>query len=202
MKANYDSAWRRRALTGEKQAIRQLADDAIHPLYAFCFYRVGNDHAICEDVVQETMLIAITRLDRYDPARAEGDIFGWLTGLARNEIRRTLTKMKHTVSLEAMWRRMDQDLQRIFASIESQPFDDSLLQRDETRQMVNVAMSQLPAKHRQVLEAKYLIGQTVRDIALALNITEKAVESQLSRARVAFRQTFSALTHNLEIDRA
>jgi DNA-directed RNA polymerase specialized sigma24 family protein len=51
--------------------------------------------------------------------------------------------------------------------------------------------------YRETLEAKYVLGQSVRDIAAALEISEKAVESQLTRARKAFRATFLALTRNL-----
>ncbi len=59
--------------------------------------------------------------------------------------------------------------------------------------MVNATMAQLPAKYREALEAKYVAGKSVRDIAAALRISEKAVESQLTRARKAFRATFTAL---------
>jgi RNA polymerase sigma factor (sigma-70 family) len=71
--------------------------------------------------------------------------------------------------------------------------EDGLLGREETREMVNVTMSQLPPHYRQALEAKYVLGRSVREIAEALKTTEKAIESQLTRAREAFRVTFRAL---------
>ena len=58
-------------------------------------------------------------------------------------------------------------------------------------------MSQLPSQYRLALEAKYVAGKSVREIARALTMTEKGVESQLSRARRAFRETFLALAANL-----
>ena len=63
--------------------------------------------------------------------------------------------------------------------------------------MVNATMAQLPPHYRQTLEAKYLGGKRVRDLASQWGASEKAVESQLTRARKAFRATFLALTRNL-----
>ena len=43
-------------------------------------------------------------------------------------------------------------------------------------------------------------GRSVRDIAGLLSLSEKAVESLLTRAREAFRATFTAMTKNLEAE--
>jgi RNA polymerase sigma-70 factor (ECF subfamily) len=95
---------------------------------------------------------------------------------------------------------MDQELRSVYARLESEPFDDELLRREETREMVNATMSQLPSHYRDALEAKYVAGQSVRDIATAWNMTEKAIESRLTRARKAFRAAFLALARNLTLE--
>ena len=112
MRADFNADWHRRALAEDSAAVSQFARAALGPLYRFCFYRVGGDRHLCEEVVQETLLIAIGQLDRYDPERAAGNILGWLMGLARNEIRRTLA-VRQAKSLEALWERMDDDLMRV-----------------------------------------------------------------------------------------
>ena len=99
MAERFDASWRKQALAGEPAAIQSLADHVLRPLYSFCYYRVGCNPDLCEEVVQETLLAAIQRLDRYDPGRTEGVIFGWLTGLARNEIRRALGRSRTTVCI-------------------------------------------------------------------------------------------------------
>ena len=76
-------------------------------------------------------------------------------------------------------------------------FADELLRREETRELVNATMSQLPPQYGRALEAKYVLGQTVAEIAKAWRLSEKAVESQLDRARKAFRTVFLALARNL-----
>ena len=67
------------------------------------------------------------------------------------------------------------------------------LAREETRALVDVTLSQLPPAYREALEAKYLLGRSVRAMAEAWRTTEKTVESRLTRARAAFRVTFEAL---------
>ena len=177
-----------------------MAEQAIQPLYRFCFHRVGRDSHLCEEIVHETLIRAIRDVDRYDPNRSGNDIFPWLTGLARNEIQRAVAQERAADSLQEMWAKMDGQLKRLYALIESEPFSDEMLCREETRQMVNATMSQLPSQYRHALEAKYVAGQSVREIAASLATTEKAVESQLSRARRAFRETFWAMSRNLDLE--
>lgn len=199
MQPIFDNRWHRRALRGIREAIDRLAQQALEPLYRFCFYRVGRNQHLCEEVVQETLVQAMRQLDKYEPERAAGNIFPWLTGLARNEIRRTLSR-EHGASLETLWERMDEELRSLYARLESEPLGDEVLRREETRAMVGATMSQLPPHYREALEAKYVAGKSVRDMAAASCTTEKAVESQLSRARKAFRATFVALARNLSLE--
>lgn len=200
MKPTFDLAWRQRALAGDAGAVALLADAAIAPLYGFCLYRVGRNRHLCEEVVQETLVRAIRDLKDYDPGRGQDNIFGWLYGIARNHIQRVLANRKGAVSLEQLWARMDRELMEVYARLDSDPFNDELLQREETREMVNVTMSQLPPHYREALEQKYVEGRSVREIADASDISEKAAESLLTRAREAFKATFVALARNLNLE--
>lgn len=200
MRPIFDASWRRWALAGEPAAVKRLAEAALEPLYRFCLYRVGRNHHLCEEVVQETLMGAIRRLRDYKPERTGGDIFPWLTGLARNEIRRALAHEKSAANIAEFWTRMDQQLLSLYAMLDSQPFGSDLLERAETREMVNATMAQLPRHYGQVLEAKYVAGKSVRDIAAALGTSAKAAESMLTRARDAFRATFLALAKSLPVE--
>jgi RNA polymerase sigma-70 factor, ECF subfamily len=197
----FNETWRGQALKGDRAAIQTLLQKNLQPLFAFCLYRVGRNRHWCEEVVQETMLSAWRGLADYDPIRAEGNILPWLTGLARNEIQRLLERENSAVSLQSLWENLDPELLAVFARLESEPFDDALLERAETRDLVNAAMSQLPDHYRDTLEAKYVLGQSLREIAELAQVSEKAVESQLVRARKAFRATFEALSRHLQTER-
>ena len=199
MQGVFDVKWRGQALQGDAGAIG-LFSAVLEPLFQFCLYRVGNNRHLCEEAVQETLVRAIRELERYQPQRCDGNILPWLTGLARNEIHRLLDRRHSESSLEALWARIDEDLRAAYAALESEPLAEDVLQREETRQMVNAAMAQLPLRYREALEAKYVEGHSVREMAAARSMTEKAAESQLGRARKAFRKTFLTLARNLSFD--
>lgn len=193
----FDERWKRRTLAGDAEAVRLLSQAALGPLHAFCLHRVGRDRTECEEIVQATLVRAFRELDRYEPARADGEIFGWLTGLARNEIRRTRAHSRRSHSLDELWERADAELLEVFRSLDAGPLSDEVLEREETQALVNAAMAQIPPRYREALEAKYVTGKSVRDIAAGLGTSEKTVESVLSRARAAFRATFETLARNL-----
>jgi RNA polymerase sigma-70 factor (ECF subfamily) len=200
MQPTFDGPWRARALAGDPDAVRALTDRALPALYRFCLYRVGRDVHLCEEVVQDTLVHALRDLHRYDPGRADNQIMPWLTGLARNAIQRALNRHRSTVPLDALWARADEELRAAYERLESEPVAGDLLERAETCELVNATMAQLPPHYRDALEAKYLDGRSMRDLASARQTTEKAVESLLSRARAAFRVTFRTLARNFDAE--
>jgi RNA polymerase sigma factor (sigma-70 family) len=65
--------------------------------------------------------------------------------------------------------------------------------RTEIIALVHVALDRLPSHYARVLEWKYLEGYTMKEIAGRIDSTSKAVESLLTRARIAFRDALSTL---------
>ncbi|MBI3821729.1 MAG: RNA polymerase sigma factor [Planctomycetes bacterium] len=194
----FDEPWRRKALQGDETAVKLLVAHALQPLYGFCLYRVAKNRHWCEEVVQETMLRALRDLGNYEPARAKNNILPWLTGLARNEIQRVLQREKTTASLQALWANLDDDLLGLYARIDTEPINDEVLEREETRDLVNATMAQLPDHYRELLEEKYVQGKAQRAMAERRQLSEKALESLLTRARKAFRVTFLELSRQLQ----
>lgn len=196
--ALFNAQWHRRALSGDHESIAFLAKQVLEPLYRFCFHRLGRNQSLAEDVAQETMLLAIERLESYDPRRSEGRIWGWLSGLARNEIRRVLKHYERGSSLQQFWDATDERLLEALRQVDSQMLSEADLLRNETRQLVNVTMSQLPVHYQKALEAKYLNGESLNQMAASLGVTVEAMESTLRRARKAFRETFDVFTRSIE----
>lgn len=120
MPDTFNHRWHRKALMGEQAAVEALAQAAIGPLFRFCFYRLGGNRHLTEEVVQETLIRAIRELEKYEPVRAKGNILGWLTGLARNEIRRALEQEGAAVNLQTLWDKLDDDL-RLKVHVRSVP---------------------------------------------------------------------------------
>ncbi|MGY8794833.1 MAG: RNA polymerase sigma factor, partial [Woeseiales bacterium] len=70
---------------------------------------------------------------------------------------------------------------------------ESAQRRDEIARFVRVTLEHLPSRYARALELKYVQGYSVKEISASLSITEKAVESTLSRARVAFKERFKSI---------
>ena len=179
-------------LTDEESLVR-LYEEHVDGLYAFVLYRVGNDATVAEDVVQDTFLQAMDRLAEYEPNR--GSIRNWLITLSRNVIRKQLAQRpKGAEDLGAMWDRIDRALLEVFKALDESPLTDEVLARQETRELVNMTIANLPDPYGSVLQRKYVGGESLADLAVSLSVSEDAVKSLLARARRAFRDTFLTLT--------
>jgi RNA polymerase sigma-70 factor (ECF subfamily) len=122
-----------------------------------------------------------------------GALSTWLYTFCRHEISAHYERQARTPE------RIDliEELPEVRAAIESLAAaggdPEALLQREEIRRLVQVALDQLPRRYGDALEWKYIDGLSVREIAERLSVSAKAAESLLTRARVAFRDVFLAL---------
>jgi RNA polymerase sigma-70 factor (ECF subfamily) len=182
------------AQRGNRAAIGRLYDAQVDALHAFVFHRVGCDAALAEDVVQETFTLALARTD-YDPAR--GSIATWLTILSRNVIRDHLRAHRRTDQLHATWERIDATLAQSFAAMADHPLPGEVLERAELRDLVHMAVADLPEQYRTALTRKYLDGASLETLAGELGVSIDAAKSLLARARRAFRDTFATLSSHL-----
>jgi RNA polymerase sigma-70 factor, ECF subfamily len=185
----------RAARGGDPAAIGRFYDAHVDGLYTFVYYRVGRDSHLAEDVVQETFAIAMSRQADYDPAR--GSIGSWLTVLSRNVIRDQLRAHKRSDELATTWERIDATLAQTFASMAERPLPGDVLERAETRDLVHMAVANLPEQYRNALTRKYVDGESLETLAGELGISVDAAKSLLARARRAFRDTFATLSANL-----
>jgi len=183
------------AQRGDRDAIARLYDAHVDGLYAFVFYRVGRDAALAEDVVQETFAIALARKADYDPGR--GSIGSWLAVLSRNVIRDHLRAHRRGDELAATWERIDATLAQTFAAMAERPLPGEVLERAETRDLVHMAIANLPEQYRTALTRKYVDGESLDTLAGELGISVEAAKSLLARARRAFRDTFATLSAHL-----
>jgi len=187
-----DQLTRLRLGRGDAGALETFYEQHVDGLYAFVFYRVGRDPALAEDVVQETFTRALDRLDEFDEAR--GSMATWLCVLSRNVIRKHLGSHARSRELAARWEQVDRTLAQVFAALDHKPLSDEVIERQETRDLVNVTIAHLPEHYRQVLEHKYIGDESLAELARRLDVSEDAAKSLLARARRAFRDAFVALS--------
>jgi RNA polymerase sigma-70 factor (ECF subfamily) len=180
-----------RMLAGEERAFDEFFEAHFPGLYRFALVRLSYDAAAAEEVVQVTLCTAISKLHTY---RGEAALFTWLCTLCRHEIAayfRRLSRQPPTVELV-------EDSTEVMAALGSLrgpgvEGPEETLRRAEVTRLVHVALDRLPGRYADALEWKYVDGLSVKEIAERLELTPKAAESLLTRARVAFRDAFSTL---------
>ncbi|MBK7877420.1 MAG: sigma-70 family RNA polymerase sigma factor [Planctomycetes bacterium] len=170
-------------------AAEELLERHLDPLYAFVHFRVGGDRHRAEDLVQETFLTALERIAGYD---ARASLHAWLCGIARNKLRSERRRARPR-SLEDALEAADPEIDLILSEVARTPLPDAVLERRETRELVGATLSSLPLAYRESLLAKYVDGLSVAEIAARSAKSEKAAESTLTRARVAFARVFELL---------
>jgi RNA polymerase sigma-70 factor (ECF subfamily) len=166
---------RRAVLAGEEFAWRTLYDESFAGMYAYVLWRCGGLRDRADELVQETWLTAVRRLRAFDPSA--GSFASWLRGIAANVLRNHFRKEKRRA-------RRTQPLESEQLAVE---------ESQEQAERIAAALASLPEHYEAVLRMKYLESRSVADIAAERGDSLKAVESQLTRAREAFRQAYLQL---------
>ena len=186
-----DGALVGRLLDGDEAAFEEFFGRYFPKLYRFAVTRLGNDANAAEDVVQATLCKAVAKLGTF---RGEAALFTWLCTFCRHEI--SAHYARHGASARDV--PLAEDAPEVRAALESlgasgADAPDEQLRRGELSKLVQLTLDALPGRYGDALEWKYIQEESVREIAARLDVTPKAAESLLSRARDAFRDAFAAL---------
>ena len=152
--------------------------------------RFGCDARKAEEIVQSTFVRCVRSIGTFDASK--GCLLDWLNAVAANEARTYLqgesrARLGQRSSDGSGW-----PLTEIVDCLDRQPLPDEVLARRDTQSMVAGCLAGLPLGQRQVLVMKYQEESKVVEIAEKLGLSEKAVESLLSRARESFRKALTA----------
>ncbi len=182
----------RRMLAGEDDAFNEFFDDYFPRLYRFALPRLDRDADAAEEVVQTTLIKAISGLKTY---RGEAALFTWLCTICRREIGAFCDRRgrrPEQVDLIEDSPEVRAALDSLAASLSQGP--ESLTHRSEIARLVQATLDCLPRAYADALEWKYVQEMSVKEIAALLNVGAKAAESLLTRARQAFRDGFASVT--------
>jgi RNA polymerase sigma-70 factor (ECF subfamily) len=172
---------------GEQRAFNQFFDSYAARLGAFATRRSSLNAAAIEDVVQMTMINAMRGLASF---RGGSSLFTWLCQICRNQladVRRKAVRQPQMESLDELGD--EKPLARIIQLTDFRdPLDECLA--DGVRSAVRHAINSLPPHYGRILELRYGDELTVPEIARVLQVSESAAESQLVRARGAFRTSW------------
>jgi RNA polymerase sigma-70 factor, ECF subfamily len=170
---------------GDKEAIKTIFNTNFDKLYSFVFHEVEQNHAITEDIVQETFLSAIKSATKF---KGTSHIYTWLVGIAHHKIadhyRHTKRENKYEKrSPEGLYTELD-------LAVDKTP-ESNIAESTENRILINQALNSLPPDYREILILKYVEDFQVEEISRILNRSPKSIEGILSRSRKAMKEILS-----------
>ncbi len=152
-------------------------------IFYHCLKFLGN-HEDAEDVLQESFLKAFRALDSF---RGDAAFPTWLYKIATNgcllKIRQR--KRRDAYSLDEPIETGDSFIQRELADWSNDPA--LQVDGDEVRQIIDMAINNLPDDKRIVLVLKDIENMPNKEIGELLGISLSAVKSRLHRARLVLR---------------
>ena len=185
-----DAALARRICAGDAEAFDEFFSLYFPRLYRFALTRLNGNEDAAEEVVQCTL---IRGLDRLNSFRGDSTLLTWLCTLCRHEIADWISRngRHHEISLSDEREAVRLTLDSLSTADIDAP--DRALQRREMSHLVHSTLDELPERYGEALEWKYMENVTVDEVARRLGLGYKAAESLLTRARAAFRESFSKL---------
>jgi RNA polymerase sigma-70 factor (ECF subfamily) len=172
---------------GDEAAYRQFYDAYFDRLLRYLLVVTGGN----EEVAREALQLALVRVVRHVKVfESEEKFWSWLTVLARSALADESRKRRRYFAF----------LDRFTRHQETGPSAMDNGEADEQlRALLESKLTALPEDERQLVEQKYILRQSVREIAGGQQTTEKAVESRLSRVR---RKLKDAVLAELKNERA
>ena len=172
---------------GDRAEFARLVEE-----YSPMIYRLGlkmlNNPQDTEDILQETFIKAFKHIGKFD---GRSSVSTWLYRIATNESLMSLRKKRpDTISF---------DVPSIYESEPQEPLqivDWCCLPEDEflsaeSRMRLDEAAENLPDSLRVVFVLRDIEGLSTRETAAVLDISEMAVKTRLSRARLRLREDLS-----------
>lgn len=178
----------RRAQAGGLDAFEALTNRYEQRVYALAM-RMLRQEQDAEDVTQQTFLSALENLEGF---RGDASFATWLFCIATHAALKVIRKRKglKTVSIEEATEETDQmdavPHPEFIADWRQSP--EQLVQKNETRRLLDEALARLDEKHRLVFLLRDVEGFSVRETADALGLSEANVKVRLLRARLRLRE--------------
>jgi RNA polymerase sigma-70 factor, ECF subfamily len=161
----------RRMTEGDEMAWRTFYDSYFDRLWRYLLVVAAGN----EDAAREALQAALVRVARHVKVFRDEKVFwSWLTVLGRSAFADETRKRRRYFAF----------LERFTRHQETGPvaLDDGEAD-EQLRALLESKLTALPDDERQLVERKYILHQSVREIADGQQTTAKAVESKLSRVR-------------------
>jgi RNA polymerase sigma-70 factor (ECF subfamily) len=165
---------------GDEQAFVRLTAPHRQPLHRHCYRILGSLHD-ADDALQETLLRAWRRIDRFEP---RAPFRAWMYRIATNVCLRMLEQRGRdpSAAVDAHLQPYPDRLLDEVASPAPGP-EETVEERERIGLAFVTAMQLLPPKQRATVVLRDVLGWSAREVAELLDETVPAVNSALQRAR-------------------
>lgn len=179
-----DRADMERLVAGHEAALNSLMERHATGIFHFVYRMLGNEDD-ANDLAQETFVRVFRARQSYQPERKFSTwLFTIAANLARNHLR---WRSRHpNVSLQAESETTGQTLGDTLMAEEASPQETA--DAAERAQIVRTTVQRLPEDMREVLVLCEWEDLSVAEAAAILDISQKAAESRLYRARQLLRE--------------
>ena len=146
------------------------------PLIVYLISPILSNERDREDCLSEVFMKVLENIHQYDPGKAS--FTTWLTAITRNAALNRLRQNRN--------RREEPMDERLPSNV---PSPEEALLREERKQALQDALSELSQKDRLLFYRKYYYCQSTAQIAAELGLSLRAVEGRLYRIRKRLRET-------------
>jgi len=156
---------------GNEEGYRQFYGAYFDRLLRYLLVVTGGN----EEAAREALQLALVRVVRHVKTfETEEKFWSWLTVLARSALADESRKQRRYFAFLERFTRHQETGPSVMDNGEAD---------EQLRALLGSKLATLPEEERQLVERKYILRQSVREIAGGQQTTEKAVESRLSRVR-------------------
>lgn len=175
--------------SGSKSAFETLMQIYYSRVLNFIYRFIANQES-AEDLTQEVFLRVYKSAPRYEP---KAQFQTWLYTIAKNICLNELRKNKAFVtSLDEAAVSGNEEVQRQIADPKNTGQDDELIQKEKAI-VIRQAINDLPENQRIAVILRRYDYFSYAEIAETLGVSDKAVKSLLSRAKVNLKHRLSRL---------
>lgn len=157
-------------------------------LYRYLVVRAGGDNHLADDLMQQLWLQCVSGDALSVP---DDQLEFWLRGIARNLIRAHWRRARNR---PVHWPIADGELASGLADrLTGEELPPQALERKELRDQLLLALTDLPAGEQELIAGHYFEGCSHAELAHRTDLTVRAVEGRLYRARQALQNRLRGL---------
>lgn len=153
----------------DRNAFGIIYEKYFEKIYLFIYKRV-QDESLAGDICQETMLKAMFNIHKYEDRGAP--FAAWLYRIASNEVNLYFRKSKKNLTVEIQ----EKDVQVIMEEISLQGISDPNMQLELVK-----ALNELPLEQSEIIDLRFFMGYSFKEIAEFYSITEANAKMRLYR---------------------